>query len=839
MYMYNVHVCVFREYTEGLQKSSKLGSKAQCRTKRRSGKEDSTLQDECSKDKEKIFIGGCADKLKEENSSLQIIGVSEEETVDSHDLDDNPNETPSDISIKGENTASSSLANGHTEAVNVDIDEDEACNGVEYDAANEKHQDRTHEKMGTVEKSAMEAPEHIENQSKSRMRESGNLHLLSESFLEDLQYASSDKSTTEAENSIDVVNKGTDVQGPDYSVRFSDTPGDFMIYQCCICEFQGEYRAIQKHISQVHNSTLRQYSAKHGKLTFREKVLHECKICQTMMEYVKDSLQDHLRYRHSHLTVEMYTAKYLMSEGTSTSAEIDKVSDLRVAKNADLKNATKNKLSKGRNKRNTSAENSNDNDLDCHNDPKHAKANTTPRRQKKRNNSAENDDENDGGENNHAEIKTNKVSRKQSPGYNPNRPLLVRNRKTPRQKPIDLKSGRFSDVDGDYSTFQCHICPFSGFYLSMRSHVSNTHRFKYKSYKKKYGTPLFKDEVLHKCRECNATVKYIQEYLCAHLKSHSMTRLEYDKKHFNLDPTVTSKAPGGKRNSLVLEKEGLLSLNGFGKDSKRKRISNFNDSHPTDIKKARLSRVKKVANNAESDVETVKSDSVVDEVNGSEKEPSDEAVDEVSGRFSDVPGDYTGDSNCLKTAESEDQPDACEEQANQSIEEIVPESKRFSKAPGDYSTYKCHICDYIGKSPKLRLHINRKHNLTSTQYKKKYGDLRIFELVNHRCQICQKVYQYNKENVRSHLKIVHDISLGIYTEQFLLQINKSGNISLGKRKKSSGIINKPTKKARLAKNQKQAKYAESDGENTDMSDSAGSASRDHKSTKRFKLKGIT
>lgn len=98
--------------------------------------------------------------------------------------------------------------------------------------------------------------------------------------------------------------------------------------------------------------------------------------------------------------------------------------------------------------------------------------------------------------------------------------------------------GRFSDAAGDYSTLQCSLCPFAGFYPALRTHIRGCHELEYRDYKASFGPPKFKDKVLHRCRECGESVLFIQEYLCAHLKTHSLTRQEYNAKHFNTSSPV-------------------------------------------------------------------------------------------------------------------------------------------------------------------------------------------------------------------------------------------------------------------------------------------------------------
>ena len=386
------------------------------------------------------------------------------------------------------------------------------------------------------------------------------------------EYVTVDSKRTEGVESkmVDESTENTDISDEtldaESSARFSDIPGDYMRYLCGICEFEGDYRQMQKHLKRFHDIQLRDFRRKHGELKIKEKIYHKCKICNFKMHYIRDSLLSHANKKHD-MTVQEYVKSYLEpNEECPTSCESDQnpsankgghlsLSTTNYGEESGIEHLAKepscdeNMISDCKLEEETSRKNESpkDTDVDSSGKIKGVKV--------------EYDNSETESANTHLTLDLTGIKSENPSGtfseevkmencYNTetefdnseketiqNESNLVKLSECDNESLIeDKESRRFSDVDGDYCVFYCHECRFQGYYYEIRIHIQKCHMLSPKKYKKKHGDLLCKKTVYHNCRECNKNVRYTSiTSLSNHLQHHSMTRTEYFEKHFKIE----------------------------------------------------------------------------------------------------------------------------------------------------------------------------------------------------------------------------------------------------------------------------------------------------------------
>ena len=66
------------------------------------------------------------------------------------------------------------------------------------------------------------------------------------------------------------------------------------------------------------------------------------------------------------------------------------------------------------------------------------------------------------------------------------------------------------------------------------------------------------------------------------------------------------------------------------------------------------------------------------------------------------------------------------------------------------------ICNHSGGYNSLQNHILRKHEYSSIHaYKKVHGRIQFYKQVNHICKLCGATFNFTKQEIVRHLKIVH------------------------------------------------------------------------------------
>merc|ERR1711860_485786 len=66
------------------------------------------------------------------------------------------------------------------------------------------------------------------------------------------------------------------------------------------------------------------------------------------------------------------------------------------------------------------------------------------------------------------------------------------------------------------------------------------------------------------------------------------------------------------------------------------------------------------------------------------------------------------------------------------------QKRRYSADLGDYSTFGCHECDFMGHYRKFVKHLRKKHGLTLKAYKAIHDEVKFIEKVLHICKICKQ-----------------------------------------------------------------------------------------------------
>ena len=117
---------------------------------------------------------------------------------------------------------------------------------------------------------------------------------------------------------------------------------------------------------------------------------------------------------------------------------------------------------------------------------------------------------------------------------------------------------------------------------------------------------------------------------------------------------------------------------------------------------------------------------------------------------------------------------------------------RHSDVVNDFSTYQCQICTFSAKYRHFLKHIDNKHKLSVSEYKRKYGELVFDELVNHSCLVCHKSLVYTWDSIFRHLKS-HNMTPSHYNSSYLKRADSEG--TRAGNNDSSGMSSKDSRKS--------------------------------------------
>ena len=102
-----------------------------------------------------------------------------------------------------------------------------------------------------------------------------------------------------------------ETSAPNDKPRFSDQKGDYIVFICSICSFEGHYRKLLAHLKKQHSLNITEYKKIYGKSETKEKILHKCKICHDSIEFIYDTLTSHFRSKHDGFNIKKYVACFL------------------------------------------------------------------------------------------------------------------------------------------------------------------------------------------------------------------------------------------------------------------------------------------------------------------------------------------------------------------------------------------------------------------------------------------------------------------------------------------------------------------------------------------------
>ena len=348
---------------------------------------------------------------------------------------------------------------------------------------------------------------------------------------------------------------------------------------------------------------------------------------------------------------------------------------------------------------------------------------------------------------------------------------------------------RFSDQKGDYIVFICSICSFEGHYRKLLAHLKKQHSLNITEYKKIYGKSETKEKILHKCKICHDSIEFIYDTLTSHFRSkHDGFNIKKyvacfldgdDPKGENLESSQQTISASGNFSSVRAHHKMIHQGDHQLEDSAEKSVELGNiDVNPVEQSQEALDKKKCRGNEEREDgVEVmVDNDTSNNDVNSVEqpekalnkvisqcKKDKEEVVDnETTGNIDDNPGEEPVKDNHTNSAVLE----------------------RISDVPGDYMTFKCGLCGYICQYKGMQKHLRLRHNTTITEFKMKYGDLQVWERVQHKCKICDKMINYSHDNLYRHLLKFHKITMKNYHAKYDIQ-NRS-QISTKKPQGGSG-----------------------------------------------------
>ena len=283
-----------------------------------------------------------------------------------------------------------------------------------------------------------------------------------------------------------------------------------------------------------------QYIAKYGKHLFKDKVRHICKICEKDLLYYNESLIGHLK-PHG-ITLDQYADKYLIHNKPVavhlTSAKKsrkrkpklvqseqvekkivtilrDNIQDCSPVNGTCIDNV---KQENALGSDNTSFQEENNS---CIEDNCHENRSISSQIKKEDGVKTDVSDLSDG-------IKEEVEVKSEPPDYTDsefiNTSLFLDGYNANETSSIV----RYTDQLGDYSTFGCHMCAFSGSYRALIHHLSNKHALTLKASKKIHGEIIVIEKVLHNCKICAREMLHTSDHLDAHMRIyHGLKRNAY------------------------------------------------------------------------------------------------------------------------------------------------------------------------------------------------------------------------------------------------------------------------------------------------------------------------
>ena len=361
---------------------------------------------------------------------------------------------------------------------------------------------------------------------------------------------------------------GARQEEPTDAVRYSNLPYDYSLYRCQDCSYRGTYRRFIKHLKKNHQQSLSQYTVKHGNKIFHAKVLHRCKICSKEITYCNELLYLHMSHNHN-INCAEYISKYLQGPAASGDPELPEPlpPEIKPLKEAPGKGEAR---YSDKPYDYTTYQCQDCEFIGCyktfsvHLRGKHGLALPAYKARfgeriyldkvlhickmcKKEINYSK------GFLSTHARTHGMDIEdyiRQYLLGIPAELVQELKNggkgggdEANPAEdgdtepnggtEKFDIKSSgfttRYSDKPRDYSTYQCHLCPYTDTQdVKLVGHIKDQHKLSITAYKKQYSEYAFKELVLHVCKICSAEIVYATKSVKTHLAYHNISIVDYN-----------------------------------------------------------------------------------------------------------------------------------------------------------------------------------------------------------------------------------------------------------------------------------------------------------------------
>ena len=312
---------------------------------------------------------------------------------------------------------------------------------------------------------------------------------------------------------------------------------------------------------------------------------------------------------------------------------------------------------------------------------------------------------------------------------------------------------------GDWANACKYDCKLCENYSTSRSntmgqHLNAKHNTSCQEYHKNFGA-LMSLKAIHKCRICDSKLIHTSENIRAHLQSRHETSL----------PTYFNQYIKGSAESLDAEKQ-----NRFPTESDSKLVKEFHNCVICNEKIAFDSfDIKQHCKNVHN-IDSIKT-YYTEYVSKSSNGKNDDEISESSGKVGpELISDRKKKRKCNFTKNVLDIP----ERKNKDRHLLL---KMEASTWANKCSYSCKICCIEFKSSTSFLkHIKQKHELTTEEYKAKYGQI-ITRRPLHKCRICGSKITFTYFNITKHCQGVH--KLDSTTQYYTDYIAKKSDSTIG------------------------------------------------------------
>ena len=321
----------------------------------------------------------------------------------------------------------------------------------------------------------------------------------------------------------------------------------------------------------------------------------------------------------------------------------------------------------------------------------------------------------------------------------------------------DMEGGRFSDKIADYSTCECMICNKVFKYKSFLPHLQSAHEVSFPHYRRTYGDVKIIDKVKHRCKICGAVFVYFADNLKKHLRKHGMSVGKYQSEYLEHVDGRFSDEPG----DYTTYKCKICQYVDKYREV-RKHLDTVHSMSITQYKNdhGKLEVVDLVMHKCKICGKIIQYSSV------------DHLYHHLRTNHQISSQDYYH--NFLGKKKHGFQ-FTFKEESHEAGGSVVVNEGRLSDKPGDYTTYKCGLCDYVGKYCATRKHVRCVHHLTPAEYKQQYGEFEFDDLVKHTCKLCLAT-MVTDTTLRDHLRNRHGLTMSKYEKDYLAAVTE-GRIS--------------------------------------------------------------